>query len=215
MVEKFRREYRFPKYNTNQLLSSGSGCDLQCLCSRHAEQSGWWCSNTKSGWHKWTWASGERRDDVVSASNTREQRTWPTSRWELYDNGKMVRRRIWKDIQNRVHRLIKLIGKICKRAQLSNASSESARGFNSYRIPGLPKHMGLQHVRRTLEHTDLPKDEVWGINVTEHPIDALLINEFLQVVDVGIYRGSNLKWRSIAVDVGLQLFSLCLPEIRK
>ena len=87
---------------------------------------------------------GKRRDDVVSTSHAREQRTRPTSRLELYDNVEMALRRIWKGIQNGVHEFIKLISKICKFAKLSTAFSDSARGFNSYRIPELPRCMSSQ-----------------------------------------------------------------------
>jgi hypothetical protein len=60
--------------------------------------------------------------------------------------------------------------------------------------------MGLQHVRWTLGCTDLPKHEITGIDVTEHTTLALLMNMIFQVVDVGIDRGSNFKWRRISFD---------------
>ena len=107
---------------------------------------------------------------------------------------------MWKSIRNRVHGFIKLISKICRFAKLPNAFSESARGFNSYRIPELPKHMRLQHVRRTLGCTDLPQHKIFGKNAALGIVDAILMDEFLQAVNVGIYRDSHIEWRRISLD---------------
>ena len=38
----------------------------------------------------------------------------------------------------------------------------------------------FRHSRWILEHTDLRKEKIFGMNVTERIVDALLMNEFLE-----------------------------------
>ena len=85
-------------------------------------------------------------------------------------------------------------------ASRSYAIGKRLLWLQSFRVVELPKHMGLQRVRRTLGCTDLPKHEIFGKNGALRNIDALLVNNFLQAVDVGIYRGSNFEWRRISFD---------------
>jgi hypothetical protein len=72
--------------------------------------------------------------------------------------------------------------------------------LHRFRFVELPKRMGLQHPRRVLGCTDLPKSKIFGKNGALRNVDTPLTNESLQVVDVGVERGNNFEWRRISFD---------------
>ena len=64
-------------------------------------------------------------------------------------------------------------------ASRSYAIGERLFWLHRFRVVELPKHTGLQHVRRTQGCTDFPKHNIFGKNGALRNVDAVLMNQFL------------------------------------